>query len=126
MNEAITSDVHALVVEFDQESSITDVKNTLAGELRSVGRSSCSWKCCDRCDGEERAGDAKHREIDFLRTSSGCTVRRLALVSAISTWTLEVVGLVVSRSQSSVPNVRTACERRKRAAAKRWSGSMSW
>ena len=71
MNEAIASDVQALVVEFDQESSITDVKNTLTGELRSVGRSSGSWKCCDRCDGEERAGDAKHREIDFCARRVG-------------------------------------------------------
>ena len=31
--------------------------------------------------------------------------------SAISTWTMEIVGHVVSRSQSSVLDVRTACER---------------
>ena len=47
VNEVITSDVQALMVvesdqevKFDQETSITDVKNTLTSELRSVGRSS--------------------------------------------------------------------------------------
>ena len=37
--------------------------------------------------------------------------------SAISTWIVETVGYVVSRFQSGVPDVRTACERRKRERA---------
>ena len=47
VNESITSSVRALMVvesdqevSFDQEASITDVKNTLTGELRSAGGSS--------------------------------------------------------------------------------------
>ena len=47
VNEMITINVQALVVvesdqevKFDQETSITDVKNTFTSELRSVGRSS--------------------------------------------------------------------------------------
>ena len=49
VNETITSNVQALMVvesdeeaKFDQETSITDVKNTLTAELRSVGgRTKC-------------------------------------------------------------------------------------
>ena len=47
VNETIASNVQALVVvksdqevKFDQETSTADVKNTLTGELRSVGGSS--------------------------------------------------------------------------------------
>ena len=49
VNEVITSDVQALVVEsdqeakFDQEASIDDMKNTSDG-LRSVGWSSNHWR----------------------------------------------------------------------------------
>ena len=115
VNEAITSDVQALVVEsdqevrVDQEASIADVKNTLAGELRSVGGSSSvsktvtgGCKCGERCDGQERAGDAEHRV-------SGCTV----------TWTVKIAGHVVSRSLSSPPDVRTAYERRRRRSCRK-------
>ena len=34
--------------------------------------------------------------------------------SAICAWTVDIVGHVVGRFQSSVPDVRKACERRKR------------
>ena len=47
VNETITSNVQALIVvesdqevKFDQDASITDVKNTLTGDFRSVGGSS--------------------------------------------------------------------------------------
>ena len=49
-NATITSIVQTLTVaesdqevKFDQETSITDVKNTLAGELRNVGRQGISY-----------------------------------------------------------------------------------
>ena len=48
--------------------------------------------------------------------------------SAISTWTMEIVGHVVSRSQSIVPDVRTACDvsaEGEGAAAKRRSSLLS-
>ena len=39
--------------------------------------------------------------------------------SAISTWTAEIVGHVVCRSPSSVADVKTACERRKRKSCRK-------
>ena len=39
--------------------------------------------------------------------------------SAISTWIVVIVGHVVSRSQSSVADVGTACERRKRKSCRK-------
>ena len=39
--------------------------------------------------------------------------------SAISTWTVEIVGHVVIRSQSGVSDVKTACERRKRKSCRK-------
>ena len=43
------------------------------------------------------------------------------LGSASSTWAVEIVGHVVGRSQSSVADVRTACEHRKRKSfRKEW------
>ena len=71
-NEVTTSDVQVLVVKsdqevkFDQEASIEDMN----GELRSVGGSTSvkgvtgGCTCCERCDGEEHAGDAELREND--------------------------------------------------------------
>ena len=41
------------------------------------------------------------------------------LGSASSTWTVEIVGHVVIRSQSSVSDVKTACERRKRKSCRK-------
>ena len=38
---------------------------------------------------------------------------------ASSTWTVETVGHVVIRSQSSVSDVKTACERRKRKSCRK-------
>ena len=68
VTEVITSDVQALAVKFDQEVSIDDMKNTQTGELRSVeGSSDVSKESpvgarAERCNGEERAGDAERRE----------------------------------------------------------------
>ena len=39
--------------------------------------------------------------------------------SALLAWTVEIVGHKVGRSQSSVPDVRTACERRKRKSCRK-------
>ena len=38
---------------------------------------------------------------------------------ASSTWTVEILGHVIGRSQSSVADVRTACERRKRKSCRK-------
>ena len=48
------------------------------------------------------------------------------LGSASSTWTAEIVGRVVIRSQSSVSDVKTVSAKSERVVAKRWSSLMSW
>ena len=53
-------------------------------------------------------------------TLSGCTVPSLTLIdSAILAWTAEIVGRVVSRSQSGASKEWTACERRKRSKCRK-------
>ena len=121
MNEVTTSDVQALMLEsdqemkFDQEASLADMKNTQTGELRSVGGSSNVSK-------ESLVGASAANSVREMQSSVRTIVAYIEWVysttfdpgSAISTWTLEIVGRVVSRSRSSFPDVRTACERRKR------------
>ena len=71
VNETITSIVQAVMgaesdqeVKIDQEASMTDVKNTLMGELRSAGVEQRAKRVAHECEycerSEERAGDAEH------------------------------------------------------------------
>ena len=95
VNEMITSNVHALMVvesdqevKFDQEMSTTDVKIT-ADEC----------ECCDALIEESVREMQSTSSIMYGTTSEPG--------SAISTWTVEIVGHVVGRNQSSVADVRT-------------------
>ena len=131
VNEMITSNVQALMVvsdqevRFDQEASITVVKNTLTGELRSVGGSSSVSKESPMSASAANASIEKSvREMQItVRTIVAYIVEVYGTSSdpggASSTWTVEIVGHVVSGSQSTVSDVKTACERRKRKSCRK-------
>ena len=129
VSEAITSDVQAMVVEFDQDSSITDVKNTLAGELRSVGRSSSV--SMELPMSASAAIAVMEKFVPEMQSTVRTIVAHVEWVysttSGLGQCNFDLdCGFRGTCGQSSVPKLRTACERRKRAAAKRWSSSMSW
>ena len=132
VNETITSNVEALIVvesdqevKFDQETSITDVKNTLTGELRSVGGSSNVSK--ESPMSASTANALIEKSVREMQSTVRTIVAYIEEVygtmsdpgSASSTWTVEIVGHVVIRSQSSVSDVKTACERRKRKSCRK-------
>ena len=105
-------------VKFDQESSITDVKNTLMGEVRSVGGSNNVSKESPMSVSTANAVFEKSvREMQS--TSSMVCGTVLNPGSASSTWTAEIVGDVVIRSQSSVSDGKTAWERRMRKSCRK-------
>ena len=126
VNEVITRDVQALAVEsdqevkFDLEASIADMKNTLTGDLRSVG--GLSSVSIESPVGASAANAVMEKSVWEMQSTVKTIVAYSEWVygatsdpgSVISNWTVEIVGHLVSRSQSSVPDVRTACERRKR------------
>ena len=87
VNEVITSNVQALMVvgtdqevKFDQETSITDVKNTLTSELHSVGRSSNVSKESPMSEStanvliEKSVRDAEHLLNGISKDCEGCRV----------------------------------------------------
>ena len=132
VNEMITSYVQVLMVvesdqevKFDQETSITDVKNTLTSELRSVGRSS------DVSKESPMSASAVNALIEKSVREMQSTVRTIvayiewvcgAMLNsgcASSTWTAEIEGHVVNRSRSSVTDAQTACKRRKRKSCRK-------
>ena len=121
VNETITSNVQALMVV----ESITDVKNTLTGELRSVGGSSHVSK--ESPISASIANALIERSVREMQSTARTIVAYIEEVygtmsdpgSASSTWTAEIVGHVVIRSQSSVSDVKTACERRKRKSCRK-------
>ena len=96
-----------------------DTKNTLTGELRSVGGSRSVSKVSPV--GANAANTVTERSVREMQIIVRTIVAYIEWVygatsdpgGAISTWTMEIVGHVVSRSQSSVLDVRTACERRR-------------
>ena len=127
VNEVITSNVQALMVvkfdhevKVDQEASIADVKFICqcksCGELRSVGGSSNVSK-------ESPMTSAASALIEKSVRETQSTVRTIVAYiawvygttfesgGASSIWTAEIVGHVI-RSQSSVADVKTACERK--------------
>ena len=124
VNETITSNVHALMVvesdqevKFDQETWTTDVKNTLTGELRSVGGSNKVSK--ESPTSASTANALIEKSVREMRSTSSMVYGTMSDPgSASSTWTVEIVGKVI-RSQSSVADVKTACERRKRKSCRR-------
>ena len=128
VNEMITSDMQALKeVKFDQETLNTDVKNTLAGGLRNVGR---QGKSCGESRSVERSNNVSKESPMSASTANALieksvremqsTVRTIVAYieevhgttfesgSASSTWTAEIVGHVI-RFQSSVADVKTTC-----------------
>ena len=114
VNETITSNVQALMVvesdqevKFDQEASIADVKNTLTGKLRSVGGSSNVSRESPMSTSAAIALIEKSVR-EMLSTSSMVYGTMSDPGSASSTWTAEIGGHVVIRSQSSVSDVKTA------------------
>ena len=133
VNEVTASNVQALMVvesdrevKFDQETSIADVKFTRqgksCGELHSVGGSSNVPKESPMSASAVNALMEKSvREMQITvktMVPRWCTVLRLKPGGAISTWTVEIVGHVVGKSQSSVADVKTACERRMRKSCR--------
>ena len=132
MSETITSNVQALMVvesdqevKFDQETSIIDVKNTLTGELRSVGVSSNVSKVSLMSASTVNA--LIERSVREVQSTVRTIVAYIEEVygtlsdpgSVSSTWIVEIVGHVVIRSQSSVSDVKTACGRRKRKSCRK-------
>ena len=129
VNEMITSNVQALMVvesdqevKVDQETSITDVKFTRQGksccELFSVRGSSNVSKESPMCASAANALIEKSvREMQSTSSMVYGTMSGPGVAS--STWTVEIVGHVVGRSQSSVADVTTACERRKRKSCRK-------
>ena len=139
VNEVITSDVQAVVedsdedVKFDQEALIAGMKNSLTGEVRNVGGSSNVSK--ESLVGASAVNAVTEKSVREMQSTVKTIVAHIEWVygatsgpeSAISTWTMEIVGHVVSRSQSIVPDVR-ACDVSAEgggAAAKRRSSSLS-
>ena len=117
VNETSTSSVQALMdaesdqeVKFDQEASISDVKNTLMGELRSAGGSSNVSKESPMSVSIANALIEK-RVREMQCTSS--------MVHGTTTSDLGSARPHVIRSQPNVPDVKTACERRKRKSCRK-------
>ena len=119
MNDVIMSDVQTLVVKFDQEASIVDVKNALMRDLPGVegltvmpeespvGASAASAvieKIVCEMQSTTRALDAYAEWVHGTVSEPG---------SAILTWAVEFSGQVVSRFQRSVSDGKTAYERQK-------------
>ena len=110
-------------VKFDPETSITDVKFTRQGksrgDLRSVVGSSSVSK--ESPMSASAANALIEKSVREMQSTARTIVAYVEWVygttfepgSASSTWTAELVGHVI-RSQSSVADVRTACERRER------------
>ena len=91
-------------VKFDQETSITGVKNTLTGELRSAGGSSNVSKESPMSASTSNALIESVREMQStVRTIVAYTEEVHGTTSApgstSSTWTVEIMGEVVIRSQ---------------------------
>ena len=129
VNEMIPSNVQALmVVESDhevkvyQETSSTDVKFTRqgksCGELFNVGGSSNVSK--ESPMSASAANALIEKSVREMQSTSSMVFGTMSeLGCATSTWTVEIVRHVVGRSQSSVADVRTACERRKRKSCRK-------
>ena len=109
VDETITSSVQALTVaesgqevKFDQEVSITDVKFTSqgksCGELRSAGRSSTENSLVEKSVREMQINSLM---VHGITSDPGCARPH------------------VIRSQPSVPDVTTACGRRKRKSCRK-------
>ena len=136
----VTSDAQSVVedsdqeVKFDQEASIAGMKNSLTGEVRNVGGSRNVSK--ESLVGASALNAVMEKSVREMQSTVKTIVAHIEWVygtttgpeSAISTWTMEIVGHVVSRSQSIVPDVRTACDVSAEgggAAAKRRSSLLS-
>ena len=125
VGELITSSVQALVVKsdqevvFNQEASIGGVKNTLSGEFVLFWRSDVSK---ESMVGASAVNAVTEKSVQKMQSAVRTIVPYIEEAyrttldpgSAISTWIVEIVGHVFSRSQSSVADVGTACERRER------------
>ena len=116
VNATITSIVQALTVaesnqevKFGQETSITDAENTLMGELRSAGGSNNASKESPMSASTENALIEK-------------SVREMQSTSSMVHGSTSDPGSArphVTISQPSVPDVKTACERRKRKSCRK-------
>ena len=116
VNETITSSVQAkMVVESDQEAkfyqetSITDVKNTLTGELPNVG-------------GSHNVSKESLMSASTANASIEKSVRQMQCTFSMMYGTVSDPGsarLHVIRSQSTVSDVKTACGRRKRKSCRK-------
>ena len=108
------------MVKSDQEASIVDVKSSLVDELRSVdGSISVSEEPLVSASAADAAIKKSVWEMQNVVRSLDVYIEWVYSTtsdpgSAISIWTVEIVGHVVSRSQSGVSDERTACGRRKR------------
>ena len=116
VNETMTSIVQALMdaesdqeVKFDQEASISDVKNTLMGDLRSAG-------------GSSNVSKVSPMSVSIANALIEKRVREMQCTSSMLHGTTTDLGSArphVIRSQPSVPDVKTACERRKRKSCRK-------
>ena len=111
-------------MKVDPEVSIVDVKSSRMSELRGVeGSTSVSEKPLASATAANAAIEKRWVMQHVVRSlhahieSLFCTKSDPG--SAISTWTVEIVGHVVSRSQSGVSDERTACAEGEGTAAKR-------
>ena len=104
VNEVITSCVQGLVVKFNQEAPIVDMKSTLMGELRSVERStSVSAESPVGVSAANAMIEKSVWEMQNVMRSLDAYIEWVCGTAsdpgnAFSTWTVEIVGHVVSRS----------------------------
>ena len=116
--EVIRRGVQTLMVKSDQEATSVDVKSSLMGELRSVeGSTIVSEESSVGANAANPMIDKGVWEMQIVVTALDANAEWMYSTTsdpggAILTWTVEIVGHVVSRSRSGVSDERTACERR--------------
>ena len=100
--------------------SIVDVNSSLVGELRSVqGSTFVSEKPLVSANAANAAIDESVWQMQHDMRSRDAYIKQVYSTTsnfgrATTTWTVEIVERVVSRSLSGVSDERTACGRRKR------------
>ena len=102
-------------VKFDQEALITDVKNTLTGGLRNVGRQS---KSCGESRSVERSNNVSQESPMSASAVNALIEKSVRLMQSTVRTIVAYIEWVYGTTSES-----TAGER---AVAKRWSSQMSW
>ena len=136
MNETIASIVQALTVaesdqevKFEQETSITDVKNILADELCNVGSQGQSCGELRSAGGSSNVSKESPMSAstqnavieESVRKTQGTVRTIVAYIEEVHGTTLDPGSARphVIRSEPSVPDVKTACVRRKRKSCRK-------